>query len=157
VKPSVQPAHYAEIEAALVLFATLVEPAELRRVLRRIAHPAAGRAGELLAHGRPAGAEAVLKDALEVMAGPDSGARGLVQAPGSPAEATLACRLSRRPWRSPGPILTAGRTGRSVIIARSDGQTTEVADTTAAALTSLLAWRAGHATGWPMRSPASRG
>ena len=41
----------------------------------RIAHPAAGRAGELLAHGRPAGAEAVLEDALEAMAGPDSGVR----------------------------------------------------------------------------------
>ena len=63
---SASPACYAEIEAALVLFATLVEPAELRRVLRRIAHPAAGRAGELLAHGTPAGAEAVLEDACRV-------------------------------------------------------------------------------------------
>ena len=74
-KMTTQPACYAEIEAALVLFATLGEPAELRRVLRRIAHPAAVRAGELLAHGRPAGAEAVLEDALEAMAGPDSGVR----------------------------------------------------------------------------------
>ena len=74
-KMTTQPACYAEIEAALVLFATQSEPAELRRVLRRIAHPAALRAGELLAHGRPAGAEAVLEDALEAMAGPDSGAR----------------------------------------------------------------------------------
>ena len=53
-KMTIQPACYAEIEAALVLFATLGEPAELRRVLTRIAHPAAVRAGELLAHGRPA-------------------------------------------------------------------------------------------------------
>ena len=74
-KMTTQPACYAEIEAALVLFATLGEPAELRRVLTRIAHPAAVRAGELLAHGRPAGAEAVLEDALETMAGPDSGVR----------------------------------------------------------------------------------
>ena len=33
------------------------------------------RAGELLAHKGPAGAEAVLEDALEAMAGPDSGVR----------------------------------------------------------------------------------
>ena len=69
-KASTQPACYAEIEAALVLFATPAEPAELRRVLTRIAHPAATRASDLLAHGRPAGAEAVLEDALEAMAGP---------------------------------------------------------------------------------------
>ena len=67
--------HYAEIEAALVLFATQGESVELRRVLARIPHPAATRAGELLAHGRPAGAEAVLEDALEALAGPDNGVR----------------------------------------------------------------------------------
>ena len=50
-KMTSQPACYAEIEAALVLFATLVEPAELRRVLRRIAHPAAVRATELRRRG----------------------------------------------------------------------------------------------------------
>ena len=74
LKPSAQPAHYAELEGALVLYATRAEPAELRRVLSGIDHPAATRAADLLAHGRPAGAEAVLEDALEAMAGPDSGA-----------------------------------------------------------------------------------
>ena len=74
-KQTTQPEHYAEIEAALVLFATQGESVELRRVLARIPHPAATRAGELLAHGRPAGAEAVLEDALEAMAGPESGVR----------------------------------------------------------------------------------
>jgi hypothetical protein len=74
LKLSGQPAHYAELEGALVLFAPLAEPAELRRVLAGIAHPAAANAGELLAHGRPVGAEAVLEDALEAMARPDSGA-----------------------------------------------------------------------------------
>ena len=74
-KMTTQPACYAEIEAALVLFATRAEPAELRRVLAGIAHPAATRAGKLMAHDRPAGAEAVLEDALEAMAGPDSGVR----------------------------------------------------------------------------------
>ena len=75
LKPSGQPAHYAELEGALVLFAIRAEPAELRRVLAGIAHPAATRAGKLLAHGRPIGAEAVLEDALETMARPDSGVR----------------------------------------------------------------------------------
>ena len=60
-KQTTQPEHYAEIEAALVLFATQGESVGLRRVLARIPHPAATRAGELLAHGRPAGAEAVLE------------------------------------------------------------------------------------------------
>ena len=69
-KRTTQPEHYAEIEAALVLFATQGESVGLRRVLARIPHPAATRAWELLAHGRPAGAEAVLEDALEAMAGP---------------------------------------------------------------------------------------
>jgi len=73
-KQTSEPKHYAEIEAALVLFATQGESFELRRILARIDHPAATQAGELLAHGRPAGAEAVLEDALEAMAGPDNGA-----------------------------------------------------------------------------------
>lgn len=70
-----QPAHYAEIEAVLVLFATQVDTAELRRVLVKISHPAAAKAVDLLTHGRPAGAEAVLEDALEDMAGPATGTR----------------------------------------------------------------------------------
>ena len=74
-KQTTPPEYYAEIEAALVLFATQGELFELRRVLAPIDHPAAARAGELLAHGRPAGAEAVLEDALEVLAGPESGAQ----------------------------------------------------------------------------------
>jgi hypothetical protein len=73
--PSVQPPHYLELEDALVLFATRAEPAELRRVLAGIDHPAATRAFDLLAHGRPTGAELVLEEALEQLAGPDSGVR----------------------------------------------------------------------------------
>ena len=59
----------------MVLFATRAEPASCAASWRGSPHPAATRAGELLAHGRPAGAEAVLEDALEAMAGPDSGVR----------------------------------------------------------------------------------
>lgn len=68
------PPHYEAIERALILFETRGEEPELCRVLAAIDHPAARRALALLAQGRPAGAEAVLEDALEAMAGPDSGA-----------------------------------------------------------------------------------
>ena len=64
---------YDEIEHALVLFAILSDPPELRRVLGAIDHPAAVRAGELLAMGRIAEAEAVLEGVLCVLAGPPTG------------------------------------------------------------------------------------
>ena len=97
-KQTSEPKHYAEIEAALVLFATQGESFELRRILARIDHPAATQAGELLAHGRPAGAEAVLEDALEAMAGPDNGAALEWFRPKcAPVGATLTQRLSRAP------------------------------------------------------------
>lgn len=65
--------HYEALERALILFETRGEEPELRRVLARIDHPAAAKALALLTQGRPAGAEAVLEDALEAMAGPDTG------------------------------------------------------------------------------------
>ena len=67
------PLGYRAIERALILFARGHDDHEIRFLVRRIAHPAAQEAAELLASGLRFRAQTALDAALEAMAGPDDG------------------------------------------------------------------------------------
>ena len=67
------PVGYRAIERALILFARGHDDHEIRFLVRRINHPAAQEAAELLRRGLRFRAQTVLDVALEAMAGPDDG------------------------------------------------------------------------------------
>ena len=67
------PRGYRAIERALVMLARGYGAEEVRFLCRKIAHPAAQEAAELLRRGLIFRAQTVLDAALEAMAGPDDG------------------------------------------------------------------------------------
>ena len=70
---SAYPIGYRAIERALILFARGHDDDEIRFLVRRINHPAAQEAAELLRRGLRFRAQTALDAALEAMAGPDDG------------------------------------------------------------------------------------
>ena len=67
------PIGYRAIERALIMLARGYGAGEVRFLCRKIAHPAAQEAAELLRHGLVFRAQTVLDAALEAMAGPSDG------------------------------------------------------------------------------------
>jgi hypothetical protein len=68
-----RPRGYRAIERALCLLARGYDDHEVAFLCRRIAHPAAQEAAELLGRGLRHRAQTALDAALEAMAGPDDG------------------------------------------------------------------------------------